>query len=301
MIIDLHLHSYYSADGACGIQELMDFFNPGDIVAITDHETIGAWETFSMEAAERGLIPVLGVEWFSVKCHILSYFFNSIPQDFLEFMKNRRASEKRCMHILHGKLKEMYADLPEYDVVLSSGPHPENILGLPALASAVAYTAIKPLIEAEDMVRSVKRTIPEGERPMAYYPEEIIDKINSWGALPVLAHPYRNFGGRKGRRQRNEVEATINELVRAGVRGIEVLSGDIDVSEIDHLLSLCKGRNLFATVGSDFHSNKKGLIPASLNKVDANLKCEISEWVIAAMNTSSAAIIGINQTISGEQ
>ena len=40
MIIDLHLHSYYSPDGRLSIQELLDCFSKGDIVGITDHETI---------------------------------------------------------------------------------------------------------------------------------------------------------------------------------------------------------------------------------------------------------------------
>lgn len=284
MIIDLHLHSYYSADGSCGIQELLGFFSPGDIVAITDHETIGAWEAFRTEATQRGLTPILGVEWFSVKCHILSYFLNGVPQEFLEFMNNRRATERRCMYLLYCKLKELYADLPEYEAVLASAPHPEGVLGLPALAAATAEAARMPLIEAEDLVRAMKRKLPEGKRPQPFYPEEIIAKINSWDVLPVLAHPYRNFAGRKGRRQKNEVEAAIDELVGAGIRGIEILSDGVDLSDLDHLHSLCRAHNLIGTVGSDFHSNEKGLIPASLDQIDAKLKSEINEWLARTMS-----------------
>ena len=283
MIIDLHLHSYYSADGSCGIQELLDFFSPGDIVAITDHETIGAWESFRTEAVARGLVPVLGVEWFSVECHVLSYFLNGIPQEFLEFMTNRRATERCCMHLLHCKLKEMFADLPEYDVVLASARHPEGILGLPALAAATAEAARMPLIEAEDLVRAMKRKIPEGDRPQPFYPEEIIAKINSWGALPILAHPYRNSRGKNGRRLRSEVESAVDKLVGAGIRGIEVFSHGAAQSEFDHLLSLSKHKSLFATVGSDYHSSAKGLIPTSLDQIDTRLKTEVNDWLVGVM------------------
>lgn len=287
MIIDLHLHSYYSADGFCGVEELLDFFSPGDIVAITDHETIGAWEVFRTEAAQRGLTPILGVEWFSVKCHILSYFFNDIPRDFVEFMKNRRAIERQCMLLLHGKLKDAYPDLPKYDEVLASRPHPESILGLPALAVALAKAARISFIEAEDLVRSMKRKLPEGERPQPFYPEEIIGKISSWGALPVLAHPYRNIGGDKWRSLREQVGSAIVELTQTGIRGIEVFSEGSDRPKLEHLLLLCKEMNLLPTVGSDFHSRKKGLIPASLEQVAAELKNEVKEWLVEAIHYNS--------------
>ncbi len=275
MIVDLHLHSYYSADGVFSIEELLDFFSAGDIAGIADHETIGAWKAFKTEAEEKGIIPVLGVEWFSVGCHILSYFFHDIPRSFLEFMNHRRNLEKRCMYLIYRKLKDMWPDLPTYDAILTSRPHRENILGLPALATALVKTTQMPLTEAEDKIRFIKRQMPENKRPQPFYPEEIIKKINSWGALPVLAHPYRQFGGKEGRQVRDEVESTIIELVQSGIKGIEVFSEGSDHQELEHLLTICKKMNLLATVGSDFHSYTKGLIPTRLNGIDTKLKNEV--------------------------
>lgn len=301
MIIDLHLHSYYSADGSCGIQELLDFFSPGDIVAITDHETIGAWEAFRTEAIQRGLTPILGVEWFSVKCHILSYFLNGIPQEFLEFMDSRRATERHCMYHLYCKLKEKYADLPEYDAVLASAPHPEGVLGLPALSVATAEAARMALIEAEDLVRAMKRRLPEGERPQPFYPEEIIAKINSWGALPALAHPYRNFGGKEGRCQEDEVESLVGRLVQAENRGIEVFTEGSDRKELNHLLLLCERFDLRPVIGSDFHSAKKGMNPASLDHIRDNLKARVRNWLLEVLKESGPLLPQEKAATKGRQ
>ena len=106
MIIDLHTHSYYSADGQYSIPELLDFFFAGDITGLTDHETVGGWEEFKVEAQKRGIRPVLGVEWFTPTCHILSYFITEIPQGFLDFMVERRNLDKNCMFLVYQDLKK---------------------------------------------------------------------------------------------------------------------------------------------------------------------------------------------------
>ena len=92
MTVDLHVHSHYSSDGKLTISEILEYYSPGDIVGLTDHETIGGWNEFQDEAEKRGLRPVLGVEWFANKgkYHILSYFLNGTPNHFKDFMINRR-------------------------------------------------------------------------------------------------------------------------------------------------------------------------------------------------------------------
>ena len=141
MIIDLHMHSHYSPDGRYSIPQLLDLFTKGDIAGLTDHETIGGWQEFEEEAKNRGIKPILGVEWFTPDCHILAYFFNGVPENFFDFMSSRRETEESCMRILYEKFKEKYPRLKPYHKVLGLRAHPENILGLPALSDAVSHAA----------------------------------------------------------------------------------------------------------------------------------------------------------------
>ncbi len=258
MIIDLHTHSYYSADGQYSIPELLDFFSAEDIAGLTDHETIGGWKEYKAVANKRGVKPVLGLEWFSVKCHILCYFINKVSQEFLYYMASRRKLEKSCMNQVHQILKNKYPDLPSYEKVLALKPHPEGILGLPALGQALSKTMKISEIEAEDIAREEKRKLPIGTaRPMPFYPEELIEMINSWNGISVLAHPYRQSGGKSGRRSKEEVEEKIRELAKDGLKGVELFSDGSTKEEVEHLLSLCDELGLVASAGSDKHSPGK--------------------------------------------
>jgi len=282
MVIDLHLHSYYSSDGVYPIPDLLKFFDKGDIVGIADHETIGGWKEFCTETRKRDLNPVLGIEWFSAGCHILSYFNDNVPQDFIKFMTERRNKERNSMILVYDKIKKFYPNLPSYDEILNSRPHPEKVLGLPALAEVVSELVGILLIDAEDMVRKEKRRIPVDIRPTPFSSEEIIRKINEWEAVPILAHPYRISGGR-GRRKKADVEKEIKELESSGLRGVEVFSGSSNVEELRHLLSICHKQNLIPVIGSDFHYPGKGADPRKLGNLDPeifkDMKEEIINWI----------------------
>lgn len=282
MIIDLHTHSYYSADGQYSIVELLDFFSAGDIAALTDHETVGGWEEFRSEAQQRRIRPILGVEWFAYKCHILCYFVNEIPQSFMDFMTDRRNKEKSCMYLVYQQLKKSYPALATYDEVIALRPHPEKILGLPALAQALAKTmAILDISEAEDIVRKEKRKLPEGTvRPMPFYAEELIDKINSWHAVSVLAHPYRKSGGQIGRKSKDEVEEKIRTLAKEGLVGVELFSDGSTKEEVEHLICLCDELGLKSSVGSDKHSPGKSSEKTKDGYFNGVAMERVTKWLI---------------------
>ena len=258
MIIDLHTHSYYSADGKYSIPELLDFFSAEDIAGLTDHETIGGWEEYKAVANKRRIKPVLGLEWFAYKCHILCYFINEVPQEFLDYMADRRKLEKSCMFQVYQELKKKYPVLPSYEKIMALRPHPEGILGLPALGQALSKTMNISKLDAEDIARKEKRKLPMGTvRPMPFYTEDLIEMINSWNGVSVLAHPYRKSGGQIGRKSRDKVEEKIRTLAKAGLRGVELFSDGSTKEEVEHLLSLCDELGLVAGAGSDKHTPGK--------------------------------------------
>ena len=279
MIIDLHMHSHYSPDGRHSIPELLDFFSEGDVAGLTDHETIGGWRDFEEGAKRKGITPVFGIEWFADGCHILSYFLNSVPDNFYEFMQNRRSTEKSCMRALYKTFKEKFPRLEPYENVLGLRAHPERILGKPALSDAISKATGLDRTLAEDMVRKEKEEIPIGTRPTPFYNNEIIEKIIKWGAVPILAHPYRNFGGRAGRQNKTDVENKIRALFEFGIRGIDVYSWNSNQSELDHLIGLCDELKLIPVIGSDFHHINKGLNPKDLKSLEETLIKRVNEWI----------------------
>lgn len=286
MIIDLHLHSHYSPDGRHSIPQLLDLFSEGDIAGLTDHETIGGWPEFEREASKRGIKPVSGIEWFAPGCHILAYFFNGVPGAFYEYMKERRATEKSCMHTLYKEFRKDNPLLGPYKEALKLRDHPEDILGLPAFGEAVSKANGITQEDAEDIIRSRKRAMPDNARPQPFNPEEIIKYIIDWNAIPVLAHPYRRAQGKEGRQEKESVEKKIRELANAGLKGIDVYSWNSNQEELKHLLELCNELELVPLIGSDFHHVNKGLNPKTLNTLDAKLIMRVNEWLCKVMKNT---------------
>ena len=81
MLVDLHIHTYYS-DGTMSPQEVVeDAKSKGlGIIAITDHDVLDSYNEFKAEAEKNGIIAIRGVEIDSIfeghLVHLLAYKFN---------------------------------------------------------------------------------------------------------------------------------------------------------------------------------------------------------------------------------
>jgi len=282
MIIDLHTHSYYSPDGKLSISELLDFYSAGDIVALTDHETIAGWEEFKGVAQKKGVIPICGIEWFLRDyCHILSYFINEIPQHFFDFMTERRIKEKHCMKQLYHKTKELFPSISSYEDILKTKPHPENILGLAALACQVVKGSKLDFKEVVELLRDKKREIPDYDKPLTFYPRDIIQLIKSWNGISVLAHPFKNSHKKEGRQSYDNVQNKVRELADMGIRGVELYSDGSNLAELKYLSSIAGELNLFVSIGSDYHDERKGMNRYHLEKLNESLKNEVTKWLMS--------------------
>jgi len=280
MIIDLHIHSFYSADGELSISDLLEFYSASDIVGITDHETIGGWKEFKQKALEKNIIPVLGVEWFLRDyCHILSYFVDDIPQEFFDFIYERRVKEKGCMHLLYKKVKKQFPSLSSYDEIIKSKKHPEEILGMAALANFLVKKSNMDFKEAVTYLRDERGTIPECDKPIPFRPQNIINKIKNWNAISVLAHPYKNSLIKDGRKSKGAVENLVKKLAGFGIKGLELFSGRSTIDEMKHLLYLCDKFDLVSSVGSDYHHINKGLNPSTLSSIENDVKDRVKKWL----------------------
>jgi predicted metal-dependent phosphoesterase TrpH len=280
MIIDLHTHSYYSADGKLSISELLDFYSAGDIVALTDHETIAGWEDFRGEALGKGITPILGIEWFLRDyCHILCYFVHAIPQVFYDFIVERRSKERHCMNLLYEKAKEQFTNIPSYDDILASKPHPENILGLAALACHVVKESKLDFKEVVELLRNKRREIPDCEKPLTFSPRDLLQLIKSWNGISVLAHPFKNSHRKEGRQCRDDVQKKVRELAAMGIRGVELYSDGSNLDELEYLFSLASELKLLVSIGSDYHDKEKGARPTKLASLEKRVSMEVKKWL----------------------
>ena len=81
MLVDLHIHSYYS-DGTMSPKEIVKEAKNKNlgVISITDHNVLDSYEEFKEEAKKEGIIPIRGVEIDSIfegkLVHLLAYNFN---------------------------------------------------------------------------------------------------------------------------------------------------------------------------------------------------------------------------------
>ena len=288
MIIDLHTHGYYSPDSELSIPDLLQRYSKGDIVALTDHETIAGWDLFKEEALRRGIRPILGAEWFINGCHILSYFVSDIPNNFINFMAERRSKESSAMHLLYDRAKARFPALPSYENILASKHHPENILGMAALAQQISRISGMGFKEAVELLRGMKKELrfPD-ERPSPFYASELIKKINEWNGISVLAHPFKDSQNKLVHKTKKDVEEKVHELADQGINGIELFSEgctneECSEDELNFLLALAEKQKLKVSMGSDYHVNhnkEKGVDIKALETLGESVKGRVMKWL----------------------
>lgn len=263
MKIDLHLHSCYSGDGIHNIGFLTSLFSPGDIVALTDHETIAGWNEFHEECDKRRLNPIFGIEWFANDCHILSYFPNpNVPATFREFISERRRKERITMKYVADLFYEEHDSFPEYDDLLKMKTHPENTLGMIVLGCKVKRIKGIEFKDAIEEIRMRKHFSPEC--PEIFNTEVLIKKMSDWGAVNILAHPFR----RKACDDKaiNIFYKLVIKYKNAGLNGIELHPDDDELNE--KIKRICNHLGLIWTIGSDYHCYKAGIYPCKLGGKD---------------------------------
>jgi 3',5'-nucleoside bisphosphate phosphatase len=259
MKIDLHLHSCFSGDGIHKVNTLVNLYSPGDIIALTDHETIAGWNDFEFACNDRKIKPVFGIEWFCKPFHVLSYFpSRKIPDSFKSFIEERRRKEKVTMKTLADQLKNEDIDFPDYDTLMNKNHHPENILGMMILGCTMHKRKHVLFEDAIKELRGRKRELRGCPEP--FYSEEIIERMAKWGAVSILAHPFR----------RKEItESFLSDFIilvktykGAGLNGIELhpFQEEFNIK----IIEICKQFDLIWTIGSDYHHYKEGIYPNKL-------------------------------------
>ena len=258
MLIDLHTHSNAS-DGTDSPSELIDkAISKGlDVIALTDHDTVGGWDeaTAALKYHESNskLELVLGSE---VSCqgedgtsiHMLGLLFDPNYAPLIsEFEKTRENRVTRMSRII-SRLNEAGIEITIEEV--NAQKRGDATLGRPHLADAlVARGHVASREEAfNTFLHNGSKFYINHYSPS---PEVAIRLIKEAGGVAVIAHPLASRSGRK-------IDlGTLNQLIQAGLDGIEVDHRDHNEMERSELMRLAIEHNLVVTGSSDYHGTGK--------------------------------------------
>lgn len=244
-MLELHTHTTRS-DGSLTPTELVNFAVEKGVkaIAITDHDTMAAWDEAIEAASGYDLEVVPGLELSTVyngrSMHILGFY----PEEekLRSPLQERVEGRKRRARKMADKLAELGFPIELPNMADSMAP------GRPHIASALKRAGhVNSHNEAFD--RFLKDDGPAYVPYEKFTAQEGIDLLLSCGAVPVWAHPYIFRGG--------TVETILPVLVEAGLMGIEVYHPTHSASQVRKLEEYCHTYGLLMTGGSDYHGPKK--------------------------------------------
>jgi len=253
-MIDLHCHSFFS-DGALSPAELIQKAQHNQIqcLSLTDHDTVAGYEELLKAASSTSIKIINGIElsirWKKYDLHILGYQINhtDVLHDLIRRQNQSRI--ERAQQI--GDALKVLGISDAYIKACELAGH--NRVGRPHFAQVLINEG-----KARDMKAAFKQFLAKGKR--AYVPtpwvsiQEAVATIIASGGQAVIAHPLK-YG-----LTRSKLHELINEFKEAGGEGIEVVSGEMTVTQIKEMAATSIRFNLLASSGSDYHSDSSSRI-----------------------------------------
>lgn len=243
-MIDLHIHSTAS-DGSLAPEKIVRLALKKGLtaIAIADHDSVEGCAPAIAAAHDTGLTIVPAVEMSSEfegrDLHLLGYFVDLDDQQFIDFLREMRQLRVERVGESLARLRKIGVDVRGLDRLLQENPDRSIGRGLIArllieegYARDMREAFFKYL--AADAPGHVDKGLPG--------PEEIIAKLRSHGAVAVLAHP----GVAR-------IDHAIEDLVSAGLRGLEAYHPDHDTVQVRKYLDMADDFGIAATGGSDCH------------------------------------------------
>lgn len=257
-MIDLHAHSNRS-DGRDSPAELVRKASAKGVtvLAITDHDTTDGWEeALAAARSERiGLIPGIEVSTRSrvmdrsISVHILAYLPDpNHPALSAELAKTRTSRVSRAKEMVT-RLSEDYAiSWDDIEAQLSPGA----TVGRPAIADALVALGVVP--NRSEAFTSILH------KKSKYYVSDYsvdtklaIELIRQAGGVSVMAHPLIDFPA--GRSELDLPLIHFEQLIAAGLDGLEVDHRSVPEFAKDWLRNLALKHNLIVTGSSDYHGD----------------------------------------------
>ncbi len=272
---DLHCHTRLS-NGSLGIEDLILLAKKRGVttIAITDHDCLAGTVRGKVIGERHGITVIPGVELSGTdktngqEIHMLCY-----KPDFPDRLEGlcRRSSliRKKSSHIMMLKAAQRYPITPEFVVKCASGS--SNIFKV-HIMQALIENGFADRIYG-DLYKKLFSSESEGNINNVPEYEDIFDVLNAIheaGGIAILANP-----------QRCKNEKLIDELVAAGLDGIEIYSPELTTEQKAEFAKYAKNNKLLTTGGSNF----KGLYNKNILSVG---DCDLPEECVQELNSYKA-------------
>lgn len=249
MMIDLHCHSINS-DGMHTPAELIAKAQAQQlrVLSLTDHDTVAGYGALTAAAGDFGITIINGIElstrWKKHDIHILGYQLNhtQVLFDMIEQQNNSRIERAQEIGVA---LQQLGVD-DAYAKACDLAGHKR--VGRPHFAKVLINEG-----KTRDMKSAFKQYLGRGRG--AYVPTpwasvaDAVACIIACGGQAVIAHPLK-YG-----LTRSKLHELINDFKDAGGVGIEVVSGEMTVTEVKEMAATSMRFKLLASSGSDFHGD----------------------------------------------
>ncbi len=276
MSIDLHTHTNFS-DGSLPPEALIDLAVESkiDVLAITDHDEIGALPAAFEYAMSLPIKIVSGVE-LSIEYDLPGHGHLHIVGLFIDYKNNtlinalNELKQARC-----DRIKTMVQKVTTLGYDLNIDELNQNIgrgsAGRPHLARMLIEKGI-----VNDIPEAFSKYLSKGQP--AYVPKKklsaelAIDLIHRAGGLAIVAHPFS-----LGFSTYPEIGREILKLKALGLDGLEAYYTSHNVYLTKWLLDFARENGLLISGGSDFHGDPRPEIQLGSGLSNLNIPYSVFE------------------------
>ena len=252
-MIDLHTHTTAS-DGTDSPFALVKKALATGVttLGITDHDSTAGWAE-AVTAIQPQIQLVLGAEVSclttdGISVHMLGLLFDGEDEQIQQMLSDSRDTRLPRMRKMVALLQADGFDISLEDVYQAAPD--QATIGRPHLADALdAKKIVATRDEAfADLLHNESKYYVTHAAPT---PADAIATIKSAGGVAVIAHP---FASRRGQILTAD---SFQDLVAAGLDGIEVHHRDQNAAEQQVLIEIARELHLVTTGASDYHGTGK--------------------------------------------
>ncbi len=265
--IDLHIHTGYSADGEFTPSRVIDLCVDLGMkaISVTDHNSVRGIREALTYGKNRPVQIIPGIEidctFRSIDLHLLGYGIDIRNTEFDDLEQSVAEQGKNAFPLMMSNLEKI-GILVDPDEVLAAAKGKVvtgELIGEVLLNQQDSATRelLKPYFSGGSRSNNPYLNFyldyfAQGKPayvPIRYMPlQDAVSLVKRSGGIPVLAHPGNNL--------RNRLYL-LDEIMHAGVEGIEVFSSYHTPDQIDYFLDAARRNNVLITCGSDFHGKNK--------------------------------------------
>lgn len=260
-LCDLHAHSIYS-DGTSTPAELISLAKEAGLcaIALTDHNTVSGIPHFLSAAENSGVIAVPGIEvssdYLGNELHIVGLFktldhLEEVEQYVAAYLERKEQSNiDLCANLCAAGYEVSYQEI--------KAATPDGVVNRALIAAELLRHGYVESIKAAFGTLLSKKG--------GYYHEpqkldafEVIGKLQEFGAIPILAHPFLSL-------DEAQLHAFLPRAKDAGLVGMETDYSTFDAQTTALAHALADQYGLIPSGGSDYHGTNKPDIRVGIGK-----------------------------------